>query len=626
MNKKSLTEADIEAKYITPAIIAAGWNEHTQIGRQVYFTNGRIYVNGRVTARGKRKFADYILYYKPNIPIAIIESKENNHSVSSGMQQALNYSDILDIPFVFSSNGDGFRFHDKTVVDGDIEKDLLLNEFPSPEELWAKYKIHKGISEETTEKAVSQDYHFDANSNRSPRYYQQIAINRTVEAIAKGDPRILLVMATGTGKTYTAFQIAYRLWKSKVKQRILFLADRTALVDQTLRGDFILSKIDAMNGAFGIISSEVDEAIITGNFWAYNVDKDKVDSEWFLYFTHSMTFIDICKKSSTGTTHRKYLDEKIFLSYKLFLPDIDTQKKQVATFQNLNHHTNIIAKEVSRQREYLAKLKQSILQDAICGKFTEDWREANPNIEPASELLKRIKAEKQRQIKEGKIRKEKPLDPITDTDLPFTIPPTWQWCRLGDLLISSEGGKSPDCLNQCVKTNEFGVIKTTAIQEFGFVQDENKILPSGFTISDKHKIRINDVLITRAGPLNRTGVVCCVDKIDYNLILSDKTIRLNFNNDYILPKYITFVLNNQQIKKTIIGKMTGMANSQVNISQDNMKLYLFTLPPIEEQKRIVEIIKNSLEKCSLIEAQITANEQTAQNLIKSILCETFNNN
>lgn len=238
MNKKSLTEADIEAKYITPAIIAAGWNEHTQIGRQVYFTNGRIYVNGRVTARGKRKFADYILYYKPNIPIAIIESKENNHSVSSGMQQALNYSNILDIPFVFSSNGDGFRFHDKTVVDGDIEKDLLLNEFPSPEELWAKYKIHKGISEETTEKAVSQDYHFDANSNRSPRYYQQIAINRTVEAIAKGDPRILLVMATGTGKTYTAFQIAYRLWKSKVKQRILFLADRTALVDQTLRGDF----------------------------------------------------------------------------------------------------------------------------------------------------------------------------------------------------------------------------------------------------------------------------------------------------------------------------------------------------------------------------------------------------
>lgn len=238
MNKKTLSEADIEAKYITPAIIAAGWNEHTQIGRQIYFTNGRIYVNGRVTARGKRKFADYILYYKPNIPIAIVESKDNNHSVSSGMQQALNYSNILDIPFVFSSNGDGFRFHDKTVVDGDIEKDLLLNEFPSPEELWTKYKIHKGISEETTEKAISQDYHFDANSNRSPRYYQQIAINRTVEAIAKGDPRILLVMATGTGKTYTAFQIAYRLWKSKVKQRILFLADRTALVDQTLRGDF----------------------------------------------------------------------------------------------------------------------------------------------------------------------------------------------------------------------------------------------------------------------------------------------------------------------------------------------------------------------------------------------------
>ena len=240
MNKKTLSEADIEAKYITPAIINAGWNEHTQIGRQIYFTNGRIYVNGRVTARGKRKFADYILYYKPNIPIAIVESKDNNHSVSSGMQQALNYSNILDIPFVFSSNGDGFRFHDKTVADGDIERDLPLNEFPSPEELWIKYKKYKGITEETAEKAISQDYHFDTNSTstRTPRYYQQIAINRTVEAIAKGESRILLVMATGTGKTYTAFQIAYRLWKSKTKQRILFLADRTALVDQTLRGDF----------------------------------------------------------------------------------------------------------------------------------------------------------------------------------------------------------------------------------------------------------------------------------------------------------------------------------------------------------------------------------------------------
>jgi type I restriction enzyme R subunit len=237
MNKKDLSEADIKAKFITPALLKAGWDEQTQIGREVYFTDGRIYVKGKITARGKRKFADYILFYKPNVPIAIIEAKDNKHSVKSGIQQALDYANVLDIPCVFSSNGDGFYFHDKTATDGKIEKELSLDEFPSPKELWEKYKKYKGIETQEEEQIVSQDYFYD-NSGRKPRYYQQIAINRTVEAIAKGQKRIMLVMATGTGKTYTAFQIIYRLWKSGAKKRILFLADRTALIDQTARGDF----------------------------------------------------------------------------------------------------------------------------------------------------------------------------------------------------------------------------------------------------------------------------------------------------------------------------------------------------------------------------------------------------
>ncbi|MCD6367060.1 MAG: DEAD/DEAH box helicase family protein [Bacteroidales bacterium] len=237
MNKKDLSEADIKAKFITPAILKAGWDEQTQLGREIYFTNGRIYVKGRITARGKRKFADYILFYKPNVPIAIIEAKDNKHSVESGIQQALDYANILDVPCVFSSNGDGFYFHDKTATDGNIEKELSLDEFPSPQELWEKYKKYKGIESEEVERVATQDYFHDS-TGRKPRYYQQIAINRTVEAIAKGQKRIMLVMATGTGKTYTAFQIIYRLWKSGAKKRILFLADRTALIDQTARGDF----------------------------------------------------------------------------------------------------------------------------------------------------------------------------------------------------------------------------------------------------------------------------------------------------------------------------------------------------------------------------------------------------
>lgn len=237
MNKKSLSERDICTKYITPALEKAGWDMQLQILEEVSFTDGKIYVRGKVTARGTRKRADYILYFKPNIPIAIIEAKDNNHSIRSGIQQALDYARILDIPCVFSSNGDGFLFHDRTAADGNIETEISLDVFPSPEQLWQKYKKYKGIETVEAERIIAQDYYFDG-TNRKPRYYQQIAVNRTVEAIANRQNRILLVMATGTGKTYTAFQIIHRLWKSGAKKRILFLADRNALIDQTRRGDF----------------------------------------------------------------------------------------------------------------------------------------------------------------------------------------------------------------------------------------------------------------------------------------------------------------------------------------------------------------------------------------------------
>ncbi|MGF7050700.1 type I restriction enzyme R subunit [Paenibacillus sp. DS2015] len=236
MNKKDLSERDICSKYITPALIQSGWDLQKQIREEVTFTDGRVIVRKKIVTRGDRKRADYILYYKSNIPIAIIEAKDNKHSLGSGMQQGLNYGEILDIPFVYSSNGDGFLEHDRTVKTGTIEHELSLSEFPSPTELWNRYKKVKGIDEQAEEMIV-QDYYF-AQGSKSPRYYQRIAINRTVEAITKEQDRILLVMATGTGKTYTAFQIIYRLWKSKMKKRILFLADRNILVDQTMANDF----------------------------------------------------------------------------------------------------------------------------------------------------------------------------------------------------------------------------------------------------------------------------------------------------------------------------------------------------------------------------------------------------
>jgi type I restriction enzyme R subunit len=237
MHKKTFSERDICTKFITPALEKAGWDKQLQILEEVSFTDGKIYVRGKITARGTRKRADYILYYKPNIPIAIIEAKDNNHSLRAGIQQGLDYAQILDIPCVFSSNGDGFLFHDRTATDGNIETEISLDDFPTPEQLWQKYKKYKGIETPEAERIVSQDYYFDG-TNRKPRYYQQIAVNRAVEAIANGQNRILLVMATGTGKTYTAFQIIHRLWKSGAKKRILFLADRNALIYQTRKGDF----------------------------------------------------------------------------------------------------------------------------------------------------------------------------------------------------------------------------------------------------------------------------------------------------------------------------------------------------------------------------------------------------
>ncbi len=236
MNKKQMSEQDIRTKFITPAIEAGGWDVRTQVREEVTFTAGRVIVRGRLHARGKAKRADYILYYKPNIPLAIVEAKDNSHPVGGGMQQALEYAAMLDIPFVYSANGDAFLEHDRTRAAGDIETELPLNAFPSPEALWQRFCRHKGIAG-AAETVIRQDYH-DDGTGRAPRYYQQIAINRTIEAIARGENRILLVMATGTGKTYTAFQIIWRLWKARIKRRILFLADRNVLVDQTRINDF----------------------------------------------------------------------------------------------------------------------------------------------------------------------------------------------------------------------------------------------------------------------------------------------------------------------------------------------------------------------------------------------------
>ncbi|KAE9631942.1 MULTISPECIES: EcoAI/FtnUII family type I restriction enzme subunit R [Aeromonas] len=235
INKATLTEADIISKYLLPAIKAAGWDDLTQVRQEVKLRDGKVVVRGQMAARKKVKSADIVLYHKMGLPLAVIEAKANKHEIGKGMQQGLDYARLLDVPFVFASNGDGFVFHDKTNP-AKLESEIALEDFPSPGQLWDKLCIWKGFTQAQLP-VISQDYYSDG-SGKSPRYYQLQAINKTVEAISKGMDRVLLVMATGTGKTYTAFQIIWRLWKAGAKKRILFLADRNILVDQTKINDF----------------------------------------------------------------------------------------------------------------------------------------------------------------------------------------------------------------------------------------------------------------------------------------------------------------------------------------------------------------------------------------------------
>ena len=307
MDKKSLTERDICTKFIVPAITSAGWDIQHQVREEHYFTAGQVLVRGKTVKRGKRKFADFLLSWKPNIPLAIIEAKDNNHSVGSGMQQGLDYAGTLDVPFVFSTNGDAFLFHDRLATSGTIEQELPLDQFPSPTDLWQRYCQAKEINQ-TKLPVISQDYYSDG-SGRIPRYYQSIAVNRVVEAVSNGKKRALLVMATGTGKTFTAFQIIWRLWKSGTAKRILFLADRNILVDQTKTNDF---------KPFGSAMTKIKDRKIDKSYEIYlslyqavsGTDEEKDIYKQFSRDFFDLIVIDECHRGSAAenSSWREILD------------------------------------------------------------------------------------------------------------------------------------------------------------------------------------------------------------------------------------------------------------------------------------------------------------------------------
>ncbi|MBO6496766.1 MAG: restriction endonuclease subunit S [Roseivirga sp.] len=392
---------------------------------------------------------------------------------------------------------------------------------------------------------------------------------------------------------------------------------------QVNAGDFVLSGIDARNGAFGIVPKELDEAVITNDFWCIEPKKNLLRKDFFLFLTSTKFFDYICNQCSDGTTQRIRLQKDKFYDFEITLPPIEQQEDLVKSLAKSKMLNEDLSTELTHQLDLVKQLRQAFLREAMQGKLVPQDPSRKLSGEPASVLLQKIKAEKERLVKEKKIKKQKPLPPITEDEVPFEIPENWVWCRLGELIYDTEGGKSPNCQNVPAEGDQWGVIKTTAVQEMIFLENENKILPEKYVVNPRHIVENGDVLITRAGPKNRVGIVCCVEDLSLNLILSDKTIRILHNKELVNSKFMALALNSPLIKPIIESKMTGMADSQVNISQDNMKRFLIPFPPLSEQQHIVVKLDELMAYCDELEASIKESQRQNELLLQQVLREAL---
>ena len=374
-------------------------------------------------------------------------------------------------------------------------------------------------------------------------------------------------------------------------------------------------------GSVGLTPENVF-GIVSPAYVVFKIKDDLVYPKMLLDFLKSEIGLNEINKYAKGTVRKALRFEDLSKIEYLLL----SKENQLEYFDKTSINDSIItalSTETKNQNQLLTQLRQSILQDAIQGKLTETWRAENPTTETAAMLLKRIKAEKEKLIKEKKIKKEKPLPPIPKTEIPFELPKGWGWCRLGEILLYSNSGKSPNCEKRPVISNEWGVLTTTSIQSRWFNQEANKVLPQKYKVNIEQQVSLGDILITRAGPLNRTGVCCRVHKIDKNLILSDKTICLKHDENLVLGNFIVLSLNDFSIRQFLVEKMTGMAESQVNISQSNIKGIPIPLPPLSEQKAIVEKVEALMAQCSELSAEIVNLEQQGKHLLKAMFNETF---
>ena len=333
--------------------------------------------------------------------------------------------------------------------------------------------------------------------------------------------------------------------------------------------------------------------------------KQFVLPEYLYYYFANPSVQSVIEDQADGTTKQKELATATIKAYLTPIPPLDEQRRILAKLSEVlpvvKNYGVVYDETTVMQEAFPESLKKSILQEAVQGKLVPQ----DPSDEPAEALLERIRVEKQRLIKEGKIKKDKHESVIFRRDnshyekrgskeenindiIPFELPDSWEWIRLSAILTSTDAGKSPQCENRPRTIGEWGVIKTTAIQDGYFIAEENKVLPLDFNLQESMVVHHGDLLITRAGPRNRTGVICVVDGEPENLILSDKTVRLSYLRNFVNPHYVMTALSSPAMQYYVVDAMTGMASSQVNISQEKMETFLLPLPPLNEQQRIVD--------------------------------------
>jgi len=391
------------------------------------------------------------------------------------------------------------------------------------------------------------------------------------------------------------------------------------------KGQFILSKIDARYGAFGIAPSEVDGAIITRNFWAYNSNKDIISIEWLDHFTNSPSFYDFCERASSGITHRKYLNEAAFLNNEIFLPPIENQDEILLDISSRRSTAKSVLDELTHQQTLLKQLRQQILQEAIEGKLTNDWRADNIDVEPASESLKCIQAEKEQLVKGKKIKKQKPLLPISKEEKPFELPVRWEWCRLEgvmDYLTDYHANGAYEKLKnnvQLLDEPNFAIMLRTTNFHHKSRLKYKYITRHAYDFLSKSKVYPEDVIMNKiADP----GAVFFVDDRKRPMSLAMSLFLLRFNQQYIASKYVYFYL--KATYEYVVSFSSGTATP--TITKDAVKNLRFPLPPLPEQKAIVTKVEKLLAVCDKLETQITHNQTHAEQLMQAVLKEAFSQN